>query len=161
MNTTAINNTVRNILRLLPSKAKQSWDTLHHTPSGSFATVDFTTCPLTVDITDNKDIVLLKQLIGDYNMSYTVCRRDMPTHKDKFLTGSYRVLLQLSNNSVRICRQNAEDIDTHQGDLFIVDTNRWHSSTVLSGDTHQEYVIIEDNWSSVEDIPLELSSTAR
>jgi len=108
MNTTAINNTVRNILRLLPSKAKQSWDTLHHTPSGSFATVDFTTCPLTVDITDNKDIVLLKELIGDYNMSYTVCRIDMPTHKDKFLTGSYRVLLQLSNNSVKTQQAKAD-----------------------------------------------------
>ena len=188
MNTTAINHTVRNILYSMHPKFKRSWDTLHYTPSGTFATVDFTTCPLTVtesvnplldtnlwynnlsveekkalsvDIIDNKDIQLLKELIGDYNMSYTVCRIDMPTHKDKFKTGSYRVLLQLSDNSVRICRQNAQHIDTHKGDLFIVDTNRWHSSTTLSGDCFQEYVIIEKDWSSWADIPQELSSIAR
>ena len=161
MNTTAINHTVRNILMLVPSRAKQSWDKLHYTPSGSIATVDFTTAPLTVKVTRNEHINKLKALIGDYNMSYTVCRIDMPLHKDKFETGSYRVLLQLSDNSVRISRQNDIDIDTHKGDLFIVDTNRWHSSTTLSGDCYQEYVIIEDNWCSAEDIPTELSSIAR
>ena len=161
MNTTAINHTVRNILYSIPSKFKRSWDTLHYTPSGTFATVDFTTCPLTVEVTSNEHINKLKELIGDYNMSYTVCRIDMPLHRDRFETGSYRVLLQLSDNSVRISRQNDIDIDTHKGDLFIVDTNRWHSSTTLSGDCFQEYVIIENNWCSMADIPRELSSIAR
>lgn len=161
MDNTAIHTTVTAILNQVPNKAKRTWTTLHHTED-SYTTqaVDFTTCNLIVPLPNMSNIDKLKELIGDYNISYTVCRKNMPKHIDRFNTGSHRVLLCLSDNQIQITRSNAEDVVVSQYDWFVVDTSRTHSSTVVEGDPNQEFVIVENNWHTIGEIPQHLTAIA-
>lgn len=162
-----IYNTVFRILELVPKKAKQTWTTLHYADATHIneQKVNFTTCNLinpAPGLTDYMTAVhQLEELIGTYNMGYVICRTAMPSHTDKFETGSHRVLLTLSDNRIQIGRSNAEDIIVEQGDWFVVDTLRPHSATVISGDPNQEFLIVENNWYSYEALPQHLTAISR
>ena len=166
------------------SKYTQWWDTLHYTRdavkddinSKDYHTVKFSTTHFnsmynaTVDdfnlLRDysSKSIAIaqLKHTLGGlYHMGYVCCKTDMPPHKDKFETGSHRILLVLSDNCIHIHRTDLPNVTVHKGDFFAIDTRKEHGASVLSGDPHQEYLIIENFWYRFEDLPQHLYSISQ
>lgn len=168
------------------SKHTQWWDTLHYTRdavkddvhSKDYHTVKFSTTHFNSmynvkaqkgDVNLLRDygsksyhIAQLKHMLGGlYQIGYVYCKTDMPPHKDKFETGSHRILLVLSDNSILIHRTDLPNVTVSKGDFFRIDTRKEHGATVLSGDPHQEYLIIENFWYSFDAMPQHLISISQ
>ena len=167
------------------SKYTQWWDTLHYTRdavkddvfSEEYHTVKFSTTHFNSMynvIAENNDVNLLRDygsksyliaqlkhmLGGLYQMGYVCCKTDMPPHTDKFETGSHRVLLVLSNNSILIHRTDLPNVTVSRGDFFVIDTRKEHGATVVEGDPEQEYLIIENFWYDFTELPEQLTAIA-
>ena len=182
MDTKYLITLIRSIMRTVSSKHTQWWDTLHYTDTDwekggnlhsdklytvKFSTTHFNSIYNSISKEYNllrdyssKSIAIarLKYLLGGlYQIGYVCCKTDMPPHRDRFETGSHRVLMVLSSNSILIQRTDMPNITVSQGDFFFLDTNKEHGATVVEGEPDQEYVIIENSWYSFGNIPTQLT----